>query len=119
MDNRDRQGGAVDGEEPGFGERTTRRGGADELRGLQDAAEAAERERASRERAALEVAVARGEVSAGSLPTQDHPVWRTQEEWQGKRWQKGEAILGRYVVEGELGKGGWGSCARAGTRWAG
>jgi serine/threonine-protein kinase len=36
------------------------------------------------------------------------PGWRTQEEWTGKHWAAGEAILGRYVVEGELRRGGMG-----------
>ena len=34
--------------------------------------------------------------------------WGIVEEWGGKRWKAGEASLGRYVVERELGRGGMG-----------
>ncbi|MBP5786464.1 MAG: hypothetical protein J6Y19_01410, partial [Kiritimatiellae bacterium] len=63
-------------------------------------------------------AVSEGEKSFGDRDTlRDGEGWGILEEWGGKRWKPGEEILGRYIVERELGQGGWGWCTSAWTRW--
>ena len=64
-----------------------------------------------------EGAVSEGAKSIGDWETlRDGEGWGIQEEWGGKRLKPGKEILGRYVMEKELGQGGMGVTMSPKTR---